>query len=85
MPTEYIAVARRGGLTWRNGDIPKALIGVYGLRTGNQWPFGQDTVNTDAAFISTEGRGRTWKDLHVKVRPLVASGLGNENRRRLVL
>lgn len=32
-------------------------------------------------------RGRTWedKDLHDKPRPLVASGFGNEKRRRLVL
>jgi hypothetical protein len=49
----YSVVARHGGATWGNGEIPKALIGVYGLRTGNQRPFGQDTVNTDAAFIST--------------------------------
>jgi hypothetical protein len=60
-------------------------MGVYGLRTGNHFPWGQDATNTDAVEYQYKSGKIGSKNLHVKVSPLRAAELGNSNRRRLVL
>lgn len=60
-------------------------MGVYGRKTGSHRPLGHETVKTDAAGCQILIVENLERSLQVSVRPLIASGLGNAKRSRLVL